>query len=158
MGILKKENMKMNSVGGIWGKLLLCTATNDVPKCWVQNHFVCVLPPRNYALKITNNYLKFSFNLEWNPLHKHHSKRRGNMEKKDSHSPDRCSGGYFFDISIFPLALVIHLNTTDQVSAARLSALCWYTIARNEIQCHNQIVTQWTGNFRLINLFRKRTK
>lgn len=101
MGILKKENMKMNSVGGIWGKLLLCTATNDVPKCWVQNHFVCVLPPRNYALKITNNYLKFSFNLEWNPLHKHHSKRRGNMEKKDSHSPDRCSGGYFL---IFPFS------------------------------------------------------
>lgn len=79
------------------------------------------------------------------------------MENKNSPSPDLCSGGYFF-IFPFSLALVIHLNTTDRVSAAGSQLFACYTIARNEIQCHNQIVTQWTGNFRLINLFQKRTK
>lgn len=94
-----------------------------VPTQWVHEHFVCVLPTRNYALKTTNKNLKFSFNLVLNSLQKHHSTIRENTENKYSPSPDLCSGGYFF-IFPFSLALVIHLNTTDRVSAAGLSALC----------------------------------
>lgn len=29
MGILKKKKMKVNSAGGIWGKLILCKITDD---------------------------------------------------------------------------------------------------------------------------------
>lgn len=157
-GFLKRK-IRRQIVLVAYGESSFCAQSpRMVPKYWVHKHFVCVLPTRNCALKMTNKNLKFSFNLALNPLHKHHSKIRGNTGNKNSPSPDLCSGGYSFIFPFFPwLWWYIWIQLIKfQLWGSRLFA--WYRITQNEIQCHNQIVTQWTGNFRLINIFRKRTK
>lgn len=65
MGIFKKKNTKANSAGGIWGKLILCTAPEDEDGPHIVSPWTLCLCPAYQELRFKNDKQEFKIQFQF---------------------------------------------------------------------------------------------